>query len=221
MIREVCSIHMSQDEGIIGIDGGTIEVDETFLSHRKYNRGRKTEGNTTILFGILSRDIKSHCKYFKVNSKKADELVPIIEKYAHPGTAVICTDGAAQYHGVEKKFANCVHKVTNHSKGEYVDLNDRTNHICTIESRNRYVKKEISKCCLKNMYQAISVYAYKEKFFKTAQGDELPPNEAMKVFIDSIIQEYPGFGKEGLEYPEKPQPEPNLEENDESVANSQ
>lgn len=38
-LREVCSVVQSHDDGLIGGLNKTVQIDETFLTRRKYNRG--------------------------------------------------------------------------------------------------------------------------------------------------------------------------------------
>ena len=67
-----------------------------------------------------------------------------------------------QYRGVESLFPLAKHKKVNHKKGEFVALKDKTNTINSLESSNKYMKKEV--ICRKSdaiIDRYISLYYYK------------------------------------------------------------
>lgn len=51
--REVAEVIVSHDQTILGGEGKTVQIDETFLTKRKYHRGRITEQMTTSSRTIL------------------------------------------------------------------------------------------------------------------------------------------------------------------------
>ena len=53
MCREVCEVIMSNE--ILNRPGIEVEIDETNLSRRKYEKGRRTASQTIVLFGIHER----------------------------------------------------------------------------------------------------------------------------------------------------------------------
>ncbi|XP_035227418.1 uncharacterized protein LOC118199635 [Stegodyphus dumicola] len=114
--REICEVFASHHSTQLGGAGKTILVDETFLTKRKYNRGRVTKNMTITVLGIYCREDKEGL-FFRVNGKSKRDIWPYIKHHVHPETSVICTDSAKQYKNVESMFSGAVHKTTNHSKG--------------------------------------------------------------------------------------------------------
>jgi transposase len=138
--REICEVIASHVEGQLGGPGLTIECDETFLTRRKYNRGRYTVSHTIVLFSVYCRETKEGL-YFRTNGKSKRDLWPLLSKYIHPEIKRICTDQAKQYKKVKTLFsASTQHTVVNHSKGEFVDKKDKENHINSIENNNKQLK---------------------------------------------------------------------------------
>lgn len=64
---------------IFNITGCTVEVDETFLTKRKYNRGRMTDSMTITVFGIFCRESKEGV-FFKVSINILIYFLLIFEK---------------------------------------------------------------------------------------------------------------------------------------------
>lgn len=141
--REVAEVITSHQDTLLGGAGKTVQVDETFLTTRKYHRGRFKEQMTIIVLGLYCKEDKQGL-FFKVNAKSKAELWPYIRKYVHPETSKICSDSAKQYDDVEKLFSSdAVHLKTNHSRGEFVSKVDPTNTINDLEKQNRLLKKTI------------------------------------------------------------------------------
>jgi hypothetical protein len=129
MMRDLCSEELSDDWIKLGGENKTVEIDETFLlKKRKYNRGRIVERKRDV-FGIVERESgKANLEF--INGKARDDLIPIIEDMVLKGTT-ICSDSLSTYLCLE----NCgyKHKRVNHSIGEYVNKDDKENHVNSIE----------------------------------------------------------------------------------------
>ncbi|GIY22534.1 DDE_Tnp_IS1595 domain-containing protein [Caerostris darwini] len=93
--REVAEVFASHNNKLLGGPGKTIEVDETFLTKRKYHRGRRTNSMTQTIFGMFCRDEKEGL-FFLTKGKSKRELWPFIKHHCHPETSIICNDKAKQ-----------------------------------------------------------------------------------------------------------------------------
>lgn len=205
--REVCEVYASHNYNQLGGKFKTIEADECFLSKRKYNRGRITSSMTQTIFGIYCREDKEGL-FFRVNGKSKRDLWPIIHKYCHPETAVICTDSARQYKNVHLLFNDAVHKTTNHRKGEFVDKNDVTNTINSLENQNKILKATIrSRRNDVVIRQNMAVYFYRRRRLPLS----IPIGERIHHFLEDIREVYPGPGKEGKQLLELELPTPESE----------
>lgn len=71
--REITEIISFHSYNLFGGPGKTVQLDETFLTKRKYNRGRITEQTTLIVFGIYCKEDKTGI-FFHVSSKKKEHL---------------------------------------------------------------------------------------------------------------------------------------------------
>jgi transposase-like protein len=118
----------------LGSDGGTVEVDETFIG-RDYDKkpkgvktGRGYEHKNKIL-SLVDR-ASGQARSMVVDDLKAKTLVPLIQANV-AGEARLMTDEARQYMHLHKHFAG--HGVVRHMWGEYVSKIDRTIHTNTIE----------------------------------------------------------------------------------------
>ena len=67
--REVCEVIASHNYKELGGRGKTISVDETFLTVRKYHRGRVRESSKVVVLGIFCREDKEGL-FFEVGGKK-------------------------------------------------------------------------------------------------------------------------------------------------------
>ncbi|GIX70117.1 hypothetical protein CDAR_312561 [Caerostris darwini] len=58
-------------------------------------------------------------------------------------TVLICTDTAGQYKKVDRLIPGVIHKTTNHSKGEFVAKDDKSNTINPLENENKHFKRSL------------------------------------------------------------------------------
>lgn len=176
----------------IGGEGKTVQIDETFLTKRKYHRGRVTEQMTYVVLGLFCKEDKVG-RFFKVNSKCKEDLWPFIHKFVNHNTSRICTDSARQYIGVERMFTDStIHAVTNHSKGEYVDKTDATNTINDLENQNKLLKKTI--LCRKttdHVHQYMALFFYRKYCLERKYKDDLG-SQIMEFLLD-VKKVYPCY----------------------------
>lgn len=94
---------------MIGGEGVEVEIDESLLGRRKYNRGRIING--TWIFGAIEKESK---KLFIVPVKKRSRkvLLRIIKKRIAPGS-IILSDKWRAYNCLDKE--GYTHKSVNHS----------------------------------------------------------------------------------------------------------
>ncbi|MSO92210.1 MAG: IS1595 family transposase [Rhodospirillales bacterium] len=113
----------------MGGNGGTVEVDETFIGHDKTKKprgSRKGRGyhHKYKVLTLVSRT--GEARSFHVQDLSAKALVPILQANIARETKVK-TDEAGQYHHLKKFFAE--HHVLRHNVGEYGRGEAHTNTI--------------------------------------------------------------------------------------------
>ena len=113
-----------------GSDGGTVEVDETFIG-TKHKKSKTARGfaHKNAMLTLVDRDTK-RAKSIVVDDIKKDTLVPILRENIAK-EAVIYTDEAKQYTRLADDFAG--HDFTTHSAGEYVKREKPQVHTNTVE----------------------------------------------------------------------------------------
>lgn len=112
---EVCEKFIEHQEPIGGPDI-IVEIDETVIVKRKYNRGRNLQ--EIWLFGGIERVSKKLFLVPLIDQKRdSNSLIPLVKKYILPGT-IIVSDSWRAYSKL--KEYNCTHWVINHSKN-FVD----------------------------------------------------------------------------------------------------
>ncbi|KAG5679537.1 hypothetical protein PVAND_009097 [Polypedilum vanderplanki] len=86
MSREVLFDAFILNAKPLGGIGRTIEIDESKFGRRKYNRGKRVEGQW--IFGLLERET-GDIILVPVEKRDRDTLIPIIQKYVLPGSTII------------------------------------------------------------------------------------------------------------------------------------
>nr|KAF7398318.1 hypothetical protein H0235_016326 [Vespula pensylvanica] len=99
---------------MFGGEGKTVQIDETFLTKRKYHLGGITEQMSIIVLSI----------------------------YFNPMISRICTDNAKQYHSVEEIISSSCMQL-NQSIVEFVAADDCTNTINNLEAQNKLLQRAI------------------------------------------------------------------------------
>jgi ISXO2-like transposase domain len=145
--RELVSDSVEIEDVIIGGQGIVIEIDETKLGKRKYNRGHPVEGVWVV--GGVERTPERRVFLAKIEVRNRESLFEIIDRHVLPGS-VIYTDLWRGYTGLE--FINeYQHHTVNHSIQFIVPgTNIHTNNIegtwnglkTQIKPRNRNVRIE-------------------------------------------------------------------------------
>lgn len=114
---------------IIGGPGSIVEIDETVITKRKYERG-KMIAEQQWYFGGIERG--SGRRFLEaVDLRNAETLLAVLRKYVMPGTTII-SDCWRAYGGIEKMPEGYRHFDVNHSEN-FVDPVTGA-HTNTIES---------------------------------------------------------------------------------------
>ena len=147
-IRQICLKDVPE------IFSGTVEVDETYLGGQKKNKTKKQlikeklegkeskrgKGTTKQpVFGILTRDGKVFAEL--VDDTEAKDLIPIITKKVRTGSNV-CSVTWRAYTGLAAN--GYVHRTVEHREKEYVQKNNRKNHINGLEGFWGYLKRKLA-----------------------------------------------------------------------------
>ncbi|MFC4688429.1 IS1595 family transposase [Epilithonimonas pallida] len=134
---------------------GVVECDETFIGGKNKNRhkdkkvpfsqGRSYKDKVPVM-GMLQRDGKMNA--FVVTDTKRNSIQPLIYKYVNPETTVLISDEWLGYNGLSKYYD---HRIIDHSKKEYVSLQDKSVHTNNIEGSWRILKNSVN-----GMYNYVS-----------------------------------------------------------------
>jgi len=117
-----------------GTDGGTVEVDETFIGNdftKKPYYSKKGRGyfHKNKVLSLVDRTT-GQSRSVVIDDVNLYTILPILKANIHWG-AKIMTDDAGYYKRIPQHFMG--HGFTNHSRGEYVSRTDKTVHTNTIE----------------------------------------------------------------------------------------
>src|SRR5918911_285502 len=99
-----------------GGDGGTVEVDETFIGREPGVPVKRGYQHKMKVLSLVDRE-KGKAQSVVIDDLKADTVVPILRENIAKETLVM-TDDAGQYQDVYKDFE--AHGSVRHSQGEYV-----------------------------------------------------------------------------------------------------
>jgi len=112
-----------------GSNGGTVEVDETFIGNEDDMPKRRGYAHKRKVLSLVDRE-SGESRSMVVDSVNAKTIVPILkENIAHE--AKVMTDDAGQYKYLNEHFSE--HGCVQHSQGEYVSLTNPTIHTNTVE----------------------------------------------------------------------------------------
>ena len=118
-LREECTYKLLQEPIILGGEGSIVEIDESLMVKRKYQRGGVRVQHNQWVFGIYDRSKHIGIIQF-VQERTARVLLPLIEAHVAPGTTIY-SDGWAAYrqlstrgyqHGVVIHEENFVDPIT-------------------------------------------------------------------------------------------------------------
>jgi transposase-like protein len=137
-ITELLIKDFNERKIMIGGVDTIVEIDETKMGKRKYNKGHRVAGIWVV--GMVERTSQRKIVLIPVNKRDSNSLISLIKQYVLPGS-IIYTDGWRGYARLSEY--NYQHFIVNHSKN-FVDpiTNIHTN---TIEGNWSSLKSEIPK----------------------------------------------------------------------------
>lgn len=147
-----------------GMNGETVEVDETFIGTDPDAPQSKKGRNINQMMKVVSlvERESGRARSFVVDKYTAQDIVPIVEanlaKEAH-----LRTDESRLYRVMGRYYAS--HETTVHSKGEYVRLSDRTVHTNTVEGFfsifKRGMKGVYQHCSKKHLHRYLAEFDFR------------------------------------------------------------
>lgn len=160
---------------------GIVECDETFIGGKNKNRhknkkvkraqGRNFKDKTPVM-GMLQRGGKMNA--YVINDTRRQSIQPLIYKYVAvaPETTRIISDEWWAYTGLDKYYD---HQVVDHSKKEYVSLQDDTVHTNSIEGSWKILKNSVSgiynHVSKKHLQKYVDEFLYRFNLRKISDSD--------------------------------------------------
>lgn len=112
-----------------GANGGTVEVDETFIGQEEGIPKKQGYAHKRKVLSLIDRK-SGEARSMVIDDLKAKTIVPILEEnIAHE--ARVLTDEAGQYKHLNEHFSE--HGWVSHGIGEYVSSKDPSIHTNTVE----------------------------------------------------------------------------------------
>ena len=143
MIREVCAGFLLQHPIQVGGEGKTVEIDETVVSRRKYNRGRMLP--TQWVFGGIERESRKVFMY-AVPNRTQDVLESCITAHILPGSTIY-SDCWPSYNGIPRlEGYNYKHDKVNHSKNFIHPLDSNIHTQCIESNWNQFKRPHKARC---------------------------------------------------------------------------
>ena len=99
MFRHLVSVSLDDEDSQIGGDGVIVEIDETKMGKRKYNRGHHVEGVWVV--GGVERTGERRVFLVAVENRNADTMRDIITRHMKRGS-IIYTDMLRGYNGISE-----------------------------------------------------------------------------------------------------------------------
>lgn len=183
MLREICSTHLIHHRQQIGGPGHIVEVDESLVSKRKYNRGHAVPQRW--VFGGV--DPATNIGFLQiVPDRSANTLLALIEQYIAPGTTIHSDEWAA-YNGVAAipVIPPFTHNTVNHQV-HFVDpiTGATTNHVECYWKNMKKKLKQMSGTTANLLPSHLDEFLWRQVRGRT-------PDEAFdNIFVD-IAEQYP------------------------------
>lgn len=109
--RELVADSLDIEDCLVGGDGIIVEVDETKMGKRKYNRGHHVEGVWVV--GGIERTAEGKVFFAVVEDRSAESLLAVLRRYLRPGS-IIFSDMWRGYSSIPESLG-MEHRTVNHS----------------------------------------------------------------------------------------------------------
>jgi transposase-like protein len=144
-----------------GIDGGAVEVDETFIGREPGKPKKRAYHHKMKVLALVDRDT-GRARSMVVDDLRPATIAPILrENMARE--ARLMTDEAGHYLHIGREFAD--HGVVRHGREEYVNPTDRTVHTQTIEGYfsvfKRGMKGVYQHCAKRHLHRYLAEYDFR------------------------------------------------------------
>lgn len=155
---------VTRQEPLGGV-GKNIEIDESKFGKRKYNRGKRVEGQW--VFGLIERET-GRVVLVPVERRNTETLLPIIKKWVLIGSTII-SDRWGAYNSLE--LEGYIHETVNHSKNFKDPVTGANTN--RIESTWRAAKDKFESSSRRK--HSFSGYLAKYSFLKYCSMNKLDP----------------------------------------------
>ncbi|MGD9472707.1 MAG: IS1595 family transposase [Novosphingobium sp.] len=115
--------------GLLGSNGGAVEVDETFIGHLKGRERKRAFHHKMKVLALVDRET-GMARTMVIDGTTARHIMPIVKANVSR-EATLMTDEHWGYRPAREHFA--AHRTTPHGAGIYVDPTDRAVHSNTVE----------------------------------------------------------------------------------------
>ncbi|ODM89446.1 putative transposase-like protein [Orchesella cincta] len=190
--RQICYDTVSDLDICIGGPGLHVELDESHIFKRKYNRGRQLAFQHVWIFGAICRESKEAFVQV-VADRTGATLWPIIRRKVYPGT-VILTDSARVYNSLyEAERGGFEHYQVNHRRN-FVHPDNPNVHTNTIERQWGLLKGMIKGCMDEDRLEIyLGEFIYHRQFLMTNTNMEKRTlGKQFNVFLSHVRKAFPG-----------------------------
>lgn len=151
----------SGDLAPFGVNGGTVEVDETYIGREPGKPVKRAFHHKMKVLTLVDRE-RGFARSMVVDNIRPATIAPIVmENMAREARLV--TDEAGHYLKVGREFA--AHGVVRHGQGEYVSITDRSLHTNTIEGYfsifKRGMKGVYQHCSKRHLHRYLAEYDFR------------------------------------------------------------
>jgi transposase-like protein len=165
MCHRIREAMRNTDDTPFGSDGGTVEVDETFIgkepNHKQFSKARTGFHHKMKVLALVDRD-SGRSKAFVIDYVAADVIRPIVYQNI-VREARLMTDESPVYRRMKREFAS--HGTVNHGAGEYVSRFNPELHTNTIEGYfsifKRGMKGVYQHCAKKHLHRYLAEFDFR------------------------------------------------------------